>query len=742
MPTGPIRPQVVEEPFDRRDTRLPVWERGGAAKPDLPWRPAAEVPEADLRRELDGAEVAVAAVTTSRAGRTILDAIAKVSASSDCRIYIYADRALEAESGFLRAVAAWGDRCLVRFGHRLPADWIVFDHGQHGHLFMGPPASERTWAVPVDAGLARSLFEAFRVLFWFHASREALPDAAGAVAVRAPLNAPFRDPGSQVDLPAGRLLVGVAQPAPVADAEIRVSPLSMNPGPARVVFLPPAEAADSTAMSLAVPSSVAAGGARVVWSDLGLPHTTVTLQRVLLDLVEAPVTLQLEWPRAIAIDLLHRLERAGAQPQWEFHPARRLSDIRGDVRIEGSRSTAKVTSADILDAGDVTAPLVGFDAARPARMPEVPPLASAGVTRWRRVPVGLPPGARPAEVVRAWTMVDEWAARQPDPLRTALRSLDEQEGILAKLRRWLPARTAVEAERRALGDEIDELAETRPSQSPDRAPDQVRRYVEIGARLDELRREGHAQRQKAEDAEAEDQQRAAWQARNDEAKQALNKARERLKANEDAAREAGAEEEAAKEAHRARVELLRKERRDALETERTELEQKLAGIRERLRSSAGDAKGGQPSSERKELGRQQQDTEQALARSRKEREGIERWSPAAGEVAQVAEQVSAADRRSADLRRETATLNAAFRAAEAAANVAFRFDLPPRGAAPPRATTATPPKVPDEAPPELGDLFEHQNRRYLAIRTWEQLNPAIPVAKRLNAELVASPPSP
>ncbi len=743
MPTGPIRPEVVEEPFDRRDARLPLWERGGAARPDLPWRPAADVSEGDLRRELEGAEVAVAVATTNRAGRAILEAISKTSPSAGCRIYLYADRALEAESGFLRSVATWGDRCLVRFGHRLPADWLVFDHGESGHLFLGSPGAERTWAVPVDGVVARSLFEAFRVLFWFHASREALPDAAGAVAVRTPLNAPFPDPGSSVELPAGRLLTAGVQPTTVAEAEIRVAPQPANQARARLVFLPPADGlADSAPMSLAVPSSVAANGGRVVWTELGLPCATLTLQRIVFDLVEPPVTLQLEWPRATAIDILHRLERAGAQPQWEFHPARRLSEIRGDVRIEGSRAAAKVTSGEVLDAGEVTAPLLGFDASRPARMPDIPPLAVSGVTRWKRVPMGLPPGARPAELARAWTALDEWAARQPDALRSVLRSLDEQEGILAKLRRWLPARTAIEAERRTLAEEVDELAETRPSQSPEHAESQVRRYVEIGARLDEMRRDGQAQRQKAEDAEAEEQQRSAWRSRVEQAKHDLTKAREGLSANENAVREAGAAEDAAKEAQRSRVESLRQERRDLLEAERTDLDNKLTGIRERIRALAAEAKGGQAGGERKDLGRQQQETEQALARNRRDREGIDRWSPATADISTVAEQVSAAARRVAEVRRETSALNAAVRAAEAAANTELRFEPPPRAATPQRATAAPPPMIPSEAPPELGELFEHQNRRYLTIRTWEQVRPATPVAKRLNAELVAAPTRP
>src|SRR5690606_10829081 len=132
-----------------------------------------------------------------------------------------------------------------------------------------------------------------------------------------------------------------------------------------------------------------------------------------------------------------------------------------------------------LQAGDVAAPLLEFDAVQPARLPEVPRLALEATFEWRRMPDALPPGARPAELVRRWTAVDEWATRAVDTLSKALDELEHQRGQQSLLRRLFGAQNAATAERRALADELVEIAETRPSQSPEHAASRLQRLVAI-----------------------------------------------------------------------------------------------------------------------------------------------------------------------------------------------------------------------------------------------------------------------
>ena len=125
--------------------------------------------------------------------------------------------AAESDRSLVQALGRASDRIAARLGYELPADWIVVDGGRAGALFVGPPGEPRRWVIPLEPDLARSLFEASRVLWWRHTRREGLPDAGGTFAFRPPLQSPFPDPGTATPLPAGRAIVGAA------GAEVRES---------------------------------------------------------------------------------------------------------------------------------------------------------------------------------------------------------------------------------------------------------------------------------------------------------------------------------------------------------------------------------------------------------------------------------------------------------------------------------------------------------------------------------------
>jgi colicin import membrane protein len=741
MRSGPIRAEQAEQRIDRRAESLALWERGRAASIDLPWTRAEQFNKDDLKSLLANATTVAVAVATTDPGRSLLEAALEHAPKSG-RTYVYCDRAIEVDSGFVRRLGSLGDRVLVRLGYRLPADWLVVDQGRQGLLVVGPPGAARRWVIPVDGAIARSLFEAFRVLFWFHSSREALPDAAGNVAFRAPLAAPFDDPGADLPLAAGHLRFDAALDDPVPDADIRVSPQVSDPGPARVVFIPPTDSGLNGVavhpLSLDLPAALARSGKRLVWSDVGLPKMTITRQRAVLDLVDAPVALQLEWPRAAAIDLFHRLERVATQPEWEFHPARRLGDVQGEVLLHGARQPAKIQPSVTLDGGDASAPLMEFDTARPARLPAVPPLALEATIRWRRVPPALPAGSRTADLVRSWTAVDEWAARQVEAHRGRLDSLDGQEGLLAKLRRWLPSRDAAVLERRRLRDELEVLGDARPSQAPEQARQQVDRLVQIGSKLDALQREAHEQRQSAEDAQAHETQKAAWETKVETAESKLLGLRAQLGANEEAQKAAKADEQTAREVLDELVGTIRLQRLERLEQEGSTLEGELEAVRAEVAELESAHRGRPPKAARKELSRKQHQAEQAVARNKREREGAGGWTPQPAELGDAAALLNEASKRLADLGAQAKVLVADVKAAERDAAQEFRFERPPRIPGLSTASAAAGPQIPAEAPPELGELFEHQGRRYLALRTWEQVRRAEPVARRLNAELVAA----
>lgn len=741
MRSGPIRVEQAELRIDRRAESLPLWEQGRGAPADLPWTTAEELDRDSLKSLVASATTVAVAVANNHPGRTLLEAVLE-HAPKNGRSYVYCDQAMEADFKFARRLTSLADRVLVRLGHRLPADWLVVDQGRQGQLIIGPPGADRRWVIPLDGAIARSLFEAFRVLFWFHSSREALPDTAGNVGFRAPLAAPFDDPGADLPLAAGHLRVNGVPDDPVPDADIRVSPHFSDPGPARVVFLPPADSAlngdSARPISLDLPISLAGGDKRVVWSEVGLPKMSVTRQRAVFDLVGSPVCLQLEWPRAAAIDLFHRLERVAAHPEWEFHPARRLGDIQGAVLVHGAPQPAKVQASVTLDGGDVLASLTDFDSARLARLPAIPPLSLEATVRWRRVPPTLPAGSRTADLVRLWTAVDEWAARQVEAHRGKLNSLEGQEGLLARLRRWLPARDAAVRERRQLREELEVLGDARPSQVPEQAQKQVESLVRVGQRLEALQGEAVEQRQSAEDAEAQENQRTAWEAKVDVAKSKLSDLRVQFGANEEALKLASADEQTARAMLDQLVGDLRRQRLDQLELEAARLDGELQAARSAASELEALHQGHPPKAARKELRRKQHQIEQAAAHNRREREGLDKWSPPPAELGDANALLAEATKRLTDHRAQAAALMADVKMAERDAAQEFRFEKPPRIQRALTAPAPAAPRVPEEAPPELGELFDYQGRRFLAIRTWEQVRRAEPVARRLNAELVVA----
>ncbi len=736
MRSGAIKPELAEEVIDRRGEQLALWERGRGAAPDLPWEDCNQLDHALLGQQLSGARSVALVVGATAVSRALLDTVLDL-VRPPCRAYVYADRALEGDTKLLKKLTGLGDRVLVRLGHRPPADWVVSDQGHQGTLLVGPTAAERRWAIRADTALARSLFEAFRHLFWFHAAREALPDTAGVVAFRSPLPAPYDRPGDDLPLPAGRLAVGPSPGDPVPDAEIRVSPRPRDPGRARVVFVPPQPNAGGGLVSLDLPRELAERGSRPVWADLGVPITTVTRQRFLMELVEDPIHLQLEWPRAAAVDLYHRLERAASAPEWEFHPARKLREVRGPVLLEGAAKEARTQDEAEVDSGDLVTSLLDFDSSRPQSFPPHPPLALKVVRRWTRVPQPLPAGARPAAVVRAWIAVDEWASRAVDECRRALDTLDQQEGLLGRLRRWSPSHYEKTLERRKLRGRVDELGEARPSQSADIAQDTVSSLQRAATQLNALLDSTHTSRQQAEDAQAEDEQRAKWRERIETAERGLADIREKLGAHEVAQERLRGELDDAEAALAKAADALRGERSARLEAEREALKADL----DAANAAKDELAATRPSkAERKAAMREVKKAEQALAGKERELGGLATWTPSPSETADETRRVDEARRSLARLRSEGKGLEAEAKTLGRAAAEEFRFKRPSRLGAPAALELPDPPRVPDEAPPELGDLFEHEKRRFLAIKTWDQLRRARPVADRLGAALVVARP--
>ncbi len=625
MLSGPIHPLPRTRPVNRSDEAYALWEQN--PKPnavELPWPKASS---------FDAAAVAglIANAKTVMLGgsRSLLYEHVLASLRPGMRVYAYGSQAMEGNRSLTQAIAKATDRMLVRLGYELPANWILVDGGRTGVLLVGSPGEEPQWAIPLESAQARSLFEAFRVLFWFHARREGLPDTGGTFAFRPPLQSPYRDPGKDVLLPAGRLVIDGQLPDPVPDAEFRIVPDGMSVARAATVVMPP----DPRAFALA--RRLTTLGTRVVWTETGLPRTTISKQRLVMDLIAGPIAMQLEWDTGTAVDMFHRVNKACEAPKWAFYAQRRLRDIAGSVLLEGASSAASVIANEPIPLPDLCAPLGAFETAEPKDFPKPSPLAKNVTYSWRTVPETVPAGARKAQIVKQWVALDEWANRSVQVLRERLSSMEgEERSFLGRLKGVLSGQSAVQQERARIRGALAEIGEQPPSQRSD-AAQVVQNLVAEADKIRGLLERSHADRQQAENAVQEREQREAWQARVQQAEKDVV-----------AKRKAFAELEGKESAADAAV-------RDA-ET------MSLTKDIERL-----------------------------------ERTAREEFVPKPG------------------TRLPAVTLP----------------DIAPA------------PTVPTEGLPEIGELFEYQDARFLAVSTWEQAARATRVASRLSAKLVAFPDS-
>ncbi len=737
MRTGKIQSEWAERRLDQSQRQHALWEQGTPAPVELAWSDADKLTPDEIREALAGARSAALVVGTAPESRRLLEATL-LNLAGDARLYAYADRTLENDRTILRRLTDMATRVLPRLGPRPPADWLVVDRGRAALLLLGPDADRRRWSMRLDGSLARALFDAFAALFWHHAAREFLPDQAGVAAWRTPLHAPFPAPGPHVRLAAGDLYVGTAGQDPIVDAELRVTPRHADPGPAKRIVVPPRSA--GAAVDLALPIHLAQRGSQVCWTDLGLPSTTITRERMRMDLAAEAITLSLEWPRGDAVDCLHRITRATDRPLWHFHAQRSLAEIRDEVLLHGASEAHPAEASVTLKLADVPAPLLQFDAAEPAQVPDPPPLAREVVYRWRRVPVEAPAGVRTAELVERWRKIDEWATARVDRLRAALIPPPAEQGLITRLIRWLPGRDATAKQRRRLAEEVEVLGDGRPSEAPDQAAERLRELQELTVDVERHLHTAHDQHQQAEDAAAADLQRTQWQARIDAATAALARTRGELAAAETAHEAAAQALASAEMARQTELDRLRQARRTELAAAHDHTTAEFAETRqalELLKAKHGDRP---PKQERQPLTRKQQELEKKAAQHRHDLEAVGRWSPPQALLADVEAELQRARQAVEEATRATRGLRDRCRNHEAEHAETFRFLPPPRLQPPPAVESNAAPPVPTEAPPELGELRELKGQRYLGVSTWEQVPLAAPIAQRLNAALVVLPP--
>lgn len=717
------------EAVDRSATSYPLWEEEPKTNPvELPWSPAGQFGADSVRDLLASARTVVIAGSNA----ALVDAVI-ANLRPEMRAYWYGSATAESDRTVVTRLSSTCDRIVARLGFELPADWIVVDEGRAGVLLIGNAGEPRRWAIPLETSLASSLFLAFRTLFWFHSRREGLPDAARNFAFRQPLPSPFADPGPDIALAAGRLVFGKLLPDPVPDAEIRIVPEGSAPGRAGLVVLRPTPGSFGTARSLV------AAGTRVVWTDTGLPKATISRHRFVLDLVQDPIGIQLEWGTGTAVDVLHRVEKACSAPSRSFHLNRSLRDISGRVLLEGANQAASVQAEQRIDLPDVLASLESFEQVKPTTLPTPDPLSRRVTYNWRAVPATVPPAAGKAEIVRRWTAVDEWAARSISVLQQRLIGMEgEERTILDRVKSFLRGQDAVQRERARLRAELTEIAEQPLSQHAD-AGTAAAQLTTAALAVAALIQQAQLARQEAEDKADETQQRTAWETRVASAKASVEGRRNELTVLEARENTAAATVQSAEEALAARAHALKAERTNSITTALANDERQLDKLRAELAELDSQHGGAAPKEKRKPFNVEIERVNQQIATAKRDLAAPDRWVPPASSTAGESVAVRTAKDAREAARKARSSAADGLPALEQAAREAFAFR---KGPSQPQASApdiGAAPSIPKEAPPELGELFEYQSQRYLAVKTWEQFAKAGRVALRLNAELVAFP---
>jgi predicted nucleic acid-binding Zn-ribbon protein len=760
-----ISPIELERLEDLSGQVLRLWEldeQPPGSAPTMPWSPLEGFRADQLQAPLQGAST-FTVVCTSRRPRLVDDFVDWATRLAEARTYLVGPEEWAGSPQGQALLKQGRPGLLVRLGAEPPGDWILADQGRSGWLMVGPPGAPRSWVLPLDAALARSLYEATTLLFWHHTTREAVPEPHKPARFVACLPSPFAPPDSHsVPLPHGGLLLRDGAEAPLLpNAEVTVAPEGVGiEGAPRLLVTPPAmETFDRMA-------ALTDQGIQVVWFDQQLPRLAVSRERMVLALEEGVSRIHLHFNAQEAIRTLQALDRCASRGAWRFHARRALREVRGQVRTAGAPEARKVHDEVQRDLGDITAnELASFDQTTPTGWPPAAELARQVRYRWRVVPPRPPAGHRPAQLCHQWSALDEFVARRVEQLRARMDKVEreeQEEGLLSRLAGLLSRWTNVRSQRKRLKQAVDEIAEQKLSKRPEEAQVLLQRLAEHEEALARL--EGDCRRQVEEEERRVEEER---QRKDHEAQVAQASARRdgvlaRLAALRQELDSKRAELGAAKaEADQYAVDLERfrheeqvlqaRARLEEIQTQLSRDDARAESIRAQLDSPRAEQGAASSKEERKQSKKELHTLDERRKQLEREAEQTRRrietpFTPALtrplsnpdvrlqellARQKRLGEGVGALEKQVSALEQERASC-------EQVIDKPFQFQFVPHpGPAAWKPPAFRPPPIPDEALPETGVLLEHGGRRYLAITHWLQVARAQPIAVRLKAQLVA-----
>lgn len=417
-------------------------------------------------------------------------------------------------------------------------------------------------------------------------------------------------------------------------------------------------------------------GVDVVWSDRGLPD-------ILVDGNAGEILLPGKLGRLrVRLTLAQIVEVGGvleAQPAWAFRTQVSLGDVshrRAQFWLPGEKSARGMETEQVIEVGEIQAKsLHDAPVAKPTSFPPAQPLALAARYRWTVIPPRVPAGAQEDPLVVRWRKLDEdWKTRL-DRVREALTASEQDRGrIGGAFARLKSAMLGFDRAHKDLIRRITECEGQRPSRvGPSEAHALMAKLAEIEDAARKLRADLDETERKAREDVERDKQKADWAQRVETAKDELPERRKDL--------------------------VEAEERRAAVEAELTTIEENQKSV---------DGKRA-----KKDL----------AARRHRASDDLKR---AINETRRLQEEIRSLEKLATDPFEFRPKVAPAARPAPSGG----RFVPAPSSARPSV-------EVPDEALPEVGDLYNHKAQRYLAIQTWAELEAGEKAARRLSAQLVA-----
>jgi hypothetical protein len=484
---------------------------------------------------VETAETFVAAYCRDWTSPFVEELISAFGASRDQRLYLLGPSTVVPDTDALGAAHA---RILARRGADFPVDMLVADKGEAGRMVFDAQLEDHPgWVIELDEYQSESAYHWFVHLFWDMADEEG-SEREGALEFRECEERPFdyAEPHTETlhfeDKTS--FIDAVQKEDSLEHLHVQtdeVDEVPENSGQLESFALTPELETHEEAALLAME------GVDVWWTDLGVPDlaigsTTGCIVVSHLDDFGSEKQLRLRLNYDQSRELLSSLRTAGSTPRWRLVAGpTKLGDFDGRVMTFGSEGPDEVSPRDVLELDDIEADEIWkVQETEPQDWPEPPELTLEAEYQWRVVPPMVPESAQKADLVEAWEALEAEVEEILEELQERLNELErESEDIRANYPDWEDDWEWFELERVKLRDTLDELRERNLGDSSAKARDTVNKLESVQKDVRELKEKRDRKVEKAKREREKAQQRKEFEKRQEEKEQRLEEVEEQLR---------------------------------------------------------------------------------------------------------------------------------------------------------------------------------------------------------------------